>query len=75
MGRLQFTLERQFSETGIFGVSLGFDTRNDLYSIVNPRSGPGVDSDNPASYAPQSAHLKQERSTAAFVGLNFIYRF
>jgi hypothetical protein len=50
-----------YALTGGMDVSLNgsVGARNDYFSIVNPRSAPGLDADNAASYAPGPAHLQQ----------------
>ncbi|MEM6616903.1 MAG: hypothetical protein AAF619_10260 [Pseudomonadota bacterium] len=53
----------------------GLDWRNDVYEIVNPRSGPGLTANDAASYAPEAAHIDQIGQFAASVGVRAELRF
>lgn len=56
----------------VFG---GLGVRNDAYEIVNPRSAPGLDADNPASYNPGPAHIEQTVQFSASIGARFAMQF
>lgn len=51
------------------GLFAGASVRNDTYRIVNPRSGPGLNASNPASYNPGPAHILPTWQWGANVGI------
>lgn len=62
-------------QDAVFSITGGIGASNDYFSIVNPRSGPGLVSDDPASYAPGPAHLEQAVTWKATLGAALTGRF
>lgn len=53
----------------------GLGVRNDVYKIVNPRSAPGLDNNEPSSYNPGRAHIEQTVQFSVSVGTKFAIQF
>jgi hypothetical protein len=60
-----------YAVTDALSLSLtgGVGARNDYFSIVNPRSGSGIDANDPASYHPGAASLQQNAVLSAKVSV------
>lgn len=56
-------------EGAVFSITGGVGARNDYFSIVNPRSGPGIRPNNPASYDPGPAFIEQAVMWKATLGV------
>jgi hypothetical protein len=60
------------SKFSLFG---GLGVRNDVYKIVNPRSAPGLDANDPSSYKPGPATIRQTVQFSASIGASFAIQF
>jgi len=61
----------RINENQLLGIKAGIRYRNDVYEIINPRSGSGLDASDPASYNPSSAHI--DRTDLINPYLNLVY--
>jgi len=63
------TLAYAVTDTVNLTLTGGLGARNDYFSIVNPRSGSGIDANDPASYHPGAASLQQNAVISATVSV------
>ncbi|MEM1288829.1 MAG: hypothetical protein AAGH60_10800 [Pseudomonadota bacterium] len=69
LARLTAMLGYDVSEDATLGIQGSVTARNDYYSIVNPRSGPGLDASDPTSYNPGPVKLDQAFLFEGEIGL------
>lgn len=68
MGELKAGFDFKVSDSVTLSLFGSGEGRNDYYKIKNPRSGPGLDANNAASYHPGPARLDQDVQFIASVG-------